>query len=72
MSRENEVNGKAVCDGGAQRTRRHFAAEEKVTSLISGVTPAIFASVQKDRTALKGYMRSFTEAKSQYVAKHAS
>lgn len=35
---------------------------EKVTSLISGVTPAIFASVQKDTAALKGYILSLTEA----------
>ncbi|MGI8510463.1 MAG: lipopolysaccharide biosynthesis protein [Gemmatimonadaceae bacterium] len=35
---------------------------EKVTSLISGVTPAIFASVQKDKEALKGYILSLTEA----------
>lgn len=35
---------------------------EKVTSLISGVTPAIFASVQKDTEALKRYILSLTEA----------
>lgn len=35
---------------------------EKVTSLISGVAPAIFASVQKDTAALKGYILSLTEA----------